>query len=1053
MLIECSFENCFSCSALKVRSDTCVVSKIEMGLIVFGGTAAPNRRFGSKIRSEMGLIMKTTVETFCKLILASRAARAIAFGLLLTLGLGKSGLAQTPPLNFGNNYFVTGDYVVAGVGLRGLGVNGFATGQITMPDATTVPSAGVPQGADIVAALLFWATVESSGETTPAGQNGFFRPVVPGGPATPGYPIVGAVLGNPNAPVSWSSGGCNGSSQGSKTMRTYSADVRALLPVDSNGNVLAGNSLAPMTYEVSLADSGSNGGGVPLTLGASLVIVYRAITSGLPLNSVVIFDGAFAPSNSSSGMSQPLYGFYQAADSPISKLTHIVGNGQSNKFETVSLNGVNLPSLYGNLPSFPGHYNGSWDNPTWNFPNPNLKPNNPVQKGAVSATTAVGPTSQNGSCVSWGVVIVGTTVQSSGDGKVSDGLIDAWKTNSGYCDASVNGGVCRTGDPTDPSWVALPGAKMGQKDLFVELDYMCSSVTNGTCNATPGNYSFQPPPGATAMMTSAFLPHGINVHFIPGNAIQEQTCTDSVDANGNPVLCAFPNQPGIVGWKAGFESLKQQPLNYPDEASCEAALNGPCIRRFQHGRKDSYHYALFAHALGLPDWTLLGGSLSSVVASSNVASGSTVTFTTSTPHGLNPGVTGLDRVTIADAITNPSLNGTYSVQTPNDTTFTIQIPTATNATYTLATDPELSVTSGRIGTRSGFSDIGGADSLITLGLWGDLGQTDQVQGGTFMHELGHSNGLTHGGLYYDKLPSYFATFEPNCKPNYQSVMSYLFQVDLLGNGVLDYSEQGLNALNEGSLPAGVTPTSGALAYSTTKWYTPTQPGGVGTPATSHCDGTPLSNTDPNPTMYLASGPANPTTPAWVTPQSDVNFDGTISANLRGYNDWFYLDLRQIGATGSDVLGGGGKGIVGGGGKGIVGGGGKGIVGGGGKGIVGGGGKGIVGGGGLGEFDLKTANSYVRSPRNLTATSIASPRSIQLNWTAPTFGKISSYNIYKAANGIPVPPAFANVLGNTLTYSDTSVACGPTYTYFVTALLADGRESVPSNSVSLRACAK
>jgi hypothetical protein len=564
------------------------------------------------------------------------------------------------------------------------------------------------------------------------------------------------------------------------------------------------------------------------------------------------------------------------------------------------------------------------------------------------------------------------------------------------------------------------------------------------------------------MMTNAFspavpsiTPHSINVHFIPGNpgylaqypqyatgAIQEQTCSDTANS-----LCPFPNQPGIVGWKAGFESLKQQPLNYSDEATCVAALNGPCIRRFQHGRKDSYHYALFAHALGLPDWTLLGGSLSSVVASGN-----TVTFTTSTSHGLNTAVPGSDRVTIADAITNPSLNGTYSVQTPNDTTFTIQIPTATNATYTLATDPELSVTSGRSETRSGFSDIGGADSLITLGLWGDLGQTDQVQGGTFMHELGHSNGLTHGGLYFDT-PTYLATFEPNCKPNYQSVMSYLFQVDLLGNGVLDYSEQGLKPLNEGSLPAGVTPTSGSLAYSTTKWYMPTQPFGVGTAATSHCDGSPLSNTDPNPTMYLATGPANPITPAWVTPKSDVNFDGTIRANLRGYNDWASLDLRQIGATGSDTLGGGGKGIVGGGGKGIVGGGGKGIVGGGGKGIVGGGGKGIVGGGGLGhgEFDLKTANSYVRSPRNLTASSAKG--SISLTWAASTFGKINLYNIYKAANGIPVPPAIASVPGNTLTYPDNNVACGPTYTYFVTASLADGRESVPSNSVSLRACAK
>src|SRR5258706_6294046 len=173
--------------------------------------------------------------------------QTIALWLLLILGFAHSGLAQTTtPLNFGNNYFVSGDYVVAGVGLRGFGVNGFATKQFTMPDANSVPSTGVPSGADIVSALLYWATVESS-QSAFTGQNGFFRPVFSGGPAK-GYSITGALLGNPNAPVSWSSGGCNGSSNGSKTMRTYSADVRAYLPQDSKGNILAN-----ATYEVSLA--------------------------------------------------------------------------------------------------------------------------------------------------------------------------------------------------------------------------------------------------------------------------------------------------------------------------------------------------------------------------------------------------------------------------------------------------------------------------------------------------------------------------------------------------------------------------------------------------------------------------------------------------------------------------------------------------------------------------------------------------------------------------------------------------------------------------------
>ena len=45
----------------------------------------------------------------------------------------QTGSAQNNQLNFGENYFVSGDYVVAGVGLRGLGgKNGYATQQLTM---------------------------------------------------------------------------------------------------------------------------------------------------------------------------------------------------------------------------------------------------------------------------------------------------------------------------------------------------------------------------------------------------------------------------------------------------------------------------------------------------------------------------------------------------------------------------------------------------------------------------------------------------------------------------------------------------------------------------------------------------------------------------------------------------------------------------------------------------------------------------------------------------------------------------------------------------------
>ncbi len=72
----------------------------------------------------------------------------------------------------------------------------------------------------------------------------------------------------------------------------------------------------------------------------------------------MIYDGAYAPSNTAQNTSQTMAGFYQPATSPVAKLTHIVANGQPNKSEQVYLNSQSqpLPSLYGTLPPFPGIY-------------------------------------------------------------------------------------------------------------------------------------------------------------------------------------------------------------------------------------------------------------------------------------------------------------------------------------------------------------------------------------------------------------------------------------------------------------------------------------------------------------------------------------------------------------------------------------------------------------------------------------------------------------------------------------------------------------------------
>jgi hypothetical protein len=322
-------------------------------------------------------------------------------------------------------------------------------------------------------------------------------------------------------------------------------------------------------------------------------------------------------------------------------------------------------------------------------------------------------------------------------------------------------------------------------------------------------------------------------------------------------------------------------------------------------------------------------------------------------------------------------------------------------------------------------------------------------------------------LYSDPVSGGYAfTFEANCKSNFQSVMNYMFQVDLL-DGNLDYSEQSQTTLNESLVPsAGVL--SGSF-YPTTKWYSLSKPL-VGSAATSHCDGTPiLAKESP---MYRLEGPASTIT--WVVNQ-DINFDGTTETSLDGYNDWspidprqVGIDLRQVGATGNDFWSGGSSRV--GGGSSRVGGGSSRV--GGGSSRVGGGSSRVGGGssrvgGGVGEIDFRAANSVVRAPSGLTAT-LGPQNSALLKWTAPSFaqGLITGFNVYRSKNGGPfaqLPPTPTKpvpagtplpLLSTFTTFTDTTVSCvSGNYTYFVTTVITDTaatgtagttRESLASN---------
>jgi hypothetical protein len=111
-------------------------------------------------------------------------------------------------------------------------------------------------------------------------------------------------------------------------------------------------------------------------------------------------------------------------------------------------------------------------------------------------------------------------------------------------------------------------------------------------------------------------------------------------------------------------------------------------------------------------------------------------------------------------------------------------------------------------SSSGRSNgIPAMEFIVSLGArgWGVDPQTGHTVGslvqqeGTFMHEFGHNLGLRHAGDDH----------EPNYKPNYLSVMNYLFQLaDLVPDRPLDYSRCTLPSLNENSLnePDGIGPS-------------------------------------------------------------------------------------------------------------------------------------------------------------------------------------------------------------------------------------------------------
>jgi len=288
-----------------------------------------------------------------------------------------------------------------------------------------------------------------------------------------------------------------------------------------------------------------------------------------------------------------------------------------------------------------------------------------------------------------------------------------------------------------------------------------------------------------------------------------------------------------------------------------------------------------------------------------------------------------------------------------------------------------------------------ARKILNIGI--GEGGTVSDQAGTFMHELGHNLGLTHGGGF-DGI---------NYKPNYLSVMNYAFQLTGLRNngayGLFDYSRFSLPTLNEYHLNEhlGLMAGSEIAGYGTT-WFCPDD-GKV-----------------PSGHVNNAQGEIN-----WNCNKKFLFFEDIeddVAANINGddpnekvlvsFNDWAHLRFRG----------------------------------------------GVVGAGAVfplpsattnDEIDVQTLTAIKPFPTaNLTGRFDAC--AIKLNWTsAGPIGEYS-YKIYRSEDG----GGFVLVAAtDSPSYTDENLNLAHTFSYYVTTVNISGTEGSPSAVVIMKGAAE
>jgi hypothetical protein len=793
-----------------------------------------------------------------------------------------------------------------------------------------------------------------------------------------------------------------------------------------------------------------------------------------PLTSVVIFDGLHLQAPGAT-TKQTIKGYYQASSSsPVANLTYLGGTGATNQYDNIWFNrDVSDPGNSNQLldadPFVREQSPGS--DRTWHT----LK--YPIGSLISQSTTTVygeqfdilvdHTNSTPYECLNTTALILDTTVQDLDH----DGILDDWEA------ADTSGALLDPNNVALPDLYAM-GARADSKDVFVEIGRMLSTQAYSTpTQMTVTPHDHLPSKAALKLVGDAFKyapvanPDpgitGIRIHFDVGAHYQDGIATnpaapyiipfthadhvtpcsavpappdtsdhtfdpDCLARGGEAIIetacvpgplnnftCAFPAYKGVVGYKTGYRYLRDQGVDDPatgvDESNCLLAPVS-CSRRFDRNRKDIFHYALFAHALGIQRLD-------------------------------DPNTAGIDE-SVADA--DPNTPGFQATPVPV----------------------------GVSGTGDGGGS-GGGDVVVSLGFWEDFVGTDFMQASTLMHELGHNFGLRHGPAYVNNNQLTVQNCQPNFQTvmNYLFQVRGLrvgqanFPVPLVqpGDAVIDYSREPLAQIVENAPGLNESTGMGTMKY-VPAWYVDNQALLVADlqllGSKRHCDGSFLSPAEyaqwsNGSGMIRVDGSTRMPPINWNMNQfsnetgviQDISFNGVTTSLVAGLDEWNALDLRQVGSRRNvaslavvDAVGplsldqGQGDNGQGDNGQGDNGQGDNG-QGDNGQGDNGQGdnGQGDNGQGDNGappevESEAATDGPHLR-PLTLAKKGVA----IVSVWTRPHVGTPVTYEIWRSS-GIVLAASKTRVgttSAPTTTFSDSTVKTKQTYTYVIVAELTDG----------------